>query len=202
VLVVEQARMKEVSELTNRLLVAEKNARVAKEAVAVRLERQKNFMANALHEIRNPLNCIVLNIEFIFSNLFGELTKGVKEEFRSIEKSAKHQQLVLESMLTLDKLLHGTGGSAMLPKEDFKPVKLCTEIVAMNKRSAKEGVTLLVEAKEVDDFYYVGAPTQLSLALLNLVSNACKFTAKGSITLGLERIGDTKETTTIRFTGG
>ncbi|GMH82238.1 hypothetical protein TL16_g09191 [Triparma laevis f. inornata] len=193
---IEQARAKENSELTAKLLATEKTGREEKGLLAARLEREKIFIASALHEIRNPLNCIMLGIEYIFTALFKELTPGLMEEFRSIEKCASHQQLVLESILSLDKLLNG---SQKLHIQDFKPAKVCSEVLVMTQRSVKTGVVIKFEELNVLDEYVMGAPTQLKLMLLNLVTNASKFTVEGTINIILEKVSETEIDATYRF---
>jgi len=193
---IEQARAEKTSEMTAQLLAAEKTMREEKEILAKRLEREKIFIASALHEIRNPLNCIMLGIEYIFTALFKELTPGLMEEFRSIEKCASHQHLVLESILSLDKLLNG---SQQLRIHDFKPAMVCSEVLAMTQRSVNTGVEIKVEKVNVLDEYVMGAPTQLKLMLLNLVTNACKFTIKGTINIVLKKESESNMDATFRF---
>ena len=102
----------------------------------------------------------------------------------------------MESILSLDKLLNG---SQQLRIHDFKPAMVCSEVLAMTQRSLNTGVEINVEKVNVLDEYVLGAPTQLKLMLLNLVTNACKFTIKGTINIILEKVSESNMDATYRF---
>ena len=161
----------------------------------------------ALHEVRNPLNGIVLTLEYIDDSLSDQIGgEELREELRTIRTCAGHQTLLLKSIMDLDKIV---AGQKELPREDFNPAKICRDALAMNKHAAKPGVTASVTVAPEADKVFAGAPTQLNLVLVNLVSNALKFTTEGKVVLSVavEDAGggeeglseETAKTTTLRF---
>ena len=176
-----------------------------KDFVARELEmsqRGKDFLASALHEIRNPLNGIVLALKYIFCELELSLVKvpDVKEEICTIDSCANHLQTLLHSILSLDKMLNGT---LPVPKEMFKPAQLMYEIERMNKHAAEEGIQVAFEGSGREDdeacTTLEGAPTQLKLVLLNLVGNAIKFTHRGKIRLSWKKEEETEKDMVVKF---
>ena len=132
----------------------------------------------------------------------------MKKEFEVIRTCAGHQTLLLKSIMDLDKIMVGNKN---LPREDFNPVQLCRDAVAMTAHAARDGVAVLVdempwatdaaEGKDtsfsvrvagVANASFVGAPTQLNLVLVNLLSNAVKFTTEGRVVLCAVVVGGGK----------
>ena len=135
-------------------------------------------------EVRNPLNGIVLTLEYITTSLSHELSAAMRKEIETIKTCAGHQTLLLKSIMDLDKIM---AGNKNLPREEFNPVQLCRDAVAMTVHAAKEGVAVVVDetswANGAADSCFMGAPTQLNLVLINLLSNAAKFTTVGRVVL-------------------
>jgi len=80
----------------------------------------------------------------------------------------------------------------------FFPAKLCSEVMNMTRHSPKTGVNYKADFPEAE-VALLGAPTQLNLMLLNLVSNATKFTTEGSIVLGATVLEESEKEVTIKF---
>ena len=148
-------------------------------------------------EVRNPLNGIVLTLEYIAESLWDGLSTAMRKEIETIKTCAGHQTLLLRSIMDLDKIMTGNKN---LPMEDFNPVQLCRDVVAMTVHGVREGVVVLMGGANDDmesddmessfrvradaaDSSFVGAPTQLNLVLINLLSNAAKFTTEGKVVL-------------------
>ena len=172
------------------LLASELQVETEKSAKDGLLREKASFMA-ALHEVRNPLNGIVLTLEYIDDSLApqigGPASKELKEELQTIKTCAGHQTLLLKSIMDLDKIM---AGNKELPTEDFNPATVCGEVLAMNKHAAKPGVRISLNAAPEADFEFVGAPTQLNLVLVNLMSNALKFTTEGKVELSVAVVED------------
>ncbi|GMH96149.1 hypothetical protein TrST_g2747 [Triparma strigata] len=177
------------------LFEIEKNAAAYQKQL---VENEKNFIARALHEIRNPLNGIGLSLEHIFVSLTPKLDEEVEIELRTIESCCSHLSVLLKSVLSLDKLLNG---ALALPEEAFNPGVILGEVEKMNKHAAGAGVRVChVGAGEKEfEFAVEGAPTQLSLVMINLVNNAAKFTEKGEITFGCNIIEESDEFVVLKF---
>jgi signal transduction histidine kinase/CheY-like chemotaxis protein len=198
-------RDQEIARLEREKIQSEKEAAalmaIEKHATAYQkqlVENEKNFIASALHEIRNPLNGIGLSLEHIFVSLAPKLDEEVETELRTIESCCSHLSVLLKSVLSLDKLLNG---ALALPEEAFNPAVIMKNLMKMNKHVAGAGVRLChVDASEKElDLTVEGAPTQLSLVMLNLINNAAKFTERGEIAFGCSKVEESGNFVGIKF---
>jgi len=191
------------AKLYTRSLEAEREVERQREAAlkmevlhkSVLLKQETDFTATALHEIRNPLNGIVQIVEYLMGPLKNELTPNVATELRSIVQCSDHLLLFLKNVLSLDKILSGT---MALPCKAFNPAELCQAVKTMSKHSVQQGVTIEAVCEEAE-VVLCGAPLQLNLMLLNLMSNAAKNTAQGRIVLGATVVRETGNVVDIKF---
>ena len=146
---------------------------------------------------RNPLSCISQTAEYILGPLRSVLPADILTEMLSISACLSHLQMLLKNVLSLDKLLNG---SFTLPKEAFNPSHVLGAVVAMAKHSTQnDSVQLKLEVcPKVSSLMVEGAPMQLSLILLNLVSNATKFTTKGQVLLRADVVGEQEDDVQIK----
>ena len=176
------------AELEQQLLRASELQTETEKIAKLGLQREKSSFMAALHEVRNPLNGIVLTLEHIDDSLSAQIGgEELREELLTIKTCAGHQTLLLKSIMDLDKIM---AGNKELPSEDFNPAKICSQAIAMNKHAAKPGVSISLNASPQADFDFVGAPTQLNLVLVNLMSNALKFTKEGVVELSVAVLED------------
>jgi len=151
------------------------------------VQQEKNLMAFMFHEIRNPLHAIVLCTEYLLETFASNLIPPVQEELQSIASSSSHLQALLTTFLNLDKLMNS---KMPLPQEEFTPRAIVDAIATMTRHTVKDGVVLKYEVDDkVKDEVLVGAPIQLRLMLLNLLTNSFRFTHKGSVTLTIDELG-------------
>lgn len=151
------------------------------------LERAKSaekakdeFLANMSHEIRTPLNAII--------GMAGlALRSGLNEKQRDyVEKmhdSGEHLLGVINDILDLSKI---TAGKMSLEVENFAlPAQLSRVISVLGTRAAEKGLRL--ESNIADDVpvFVKGDMLRLNQILMNLVSNAVKFSTSGSIVINV-----------------
>lgn len=142
-----------------------------------------SFLANMSHEIRTPINAILG-----FSKLLmGTDDRGKQTKYcEVIENNTRLLQQLIDDVLDLAKMESGT------LKYQYEEVDLNELISSIDStvRMRVQPQTVLNHVLGMADFHIVTDRDRLSQVLINLLTNACKFTPKGSITFGYEEQDD------------
>jgi signal transduction histidine kinase/CheY-like chemotaxis protein/HAMP domain-containing protein len=165
-----------VAERTNALSVAVRQAQAANRA-------KSTFLANMSHELRTPLNSVIG-----FSRLMADSKNMLPEEKRNlaiIHRSGQHLLTLINDILELSKI---EAGRAMLQTEVVNLHDMLQEVMDMvSMRAVQTGVELVLDSAGIPASARVDG-TKLRQVLLNLMSNAVKFTAQGKVTLKVRGI--------------
>jgi signal transduction histidine kinase len=159
--------------------------RVAVEAAAQADQAKSQFLATMSHELRTPLNAILGYSELLQEEAADTGQDGLLPDLRKIHVSAKHLLALINDILDLSKI--EAGKMELLP-ETFDLAAAVREAAALVQPLAeKNGNVLAVECAA--DLGAVHADvTRVRQCLYNLLSNACKFTQQGTVTLRAERL--------------
>ncbi|QJE74512.1 photoactive yellow protein [Aerophototrophica crusticola] len=137
---------------------------------------KSRFLANMSHELRTPLNAILGFSEVLEAGLFGPLTPKQREYIGDIHASGRHLLAMVTDMLDLARI---EAGRLELRPEPVDLAVLVEESVALARpRAEVEGVELLTSLP-VPLPPLSADPVRLKQVLLNLVTNAVKFTPRG-----------------------
>jgi signal transduction histidine kinase/CheY-like chemotaxis protein/HPt (histidine-containing phosphotransfer) domain-containing protein len=141
---------------------------------------KSQFLAIMSHEIRTSLNAIMGVAELLAGSPLNGPQKQYVEILRSEEE---HLRRLINDILDFSKL---EAGRIQLEEADFQLRDLVRGLEeAMRSRAQEKGLTLVAEvAPELPDWWR-GDPYRLRQILLNLLSNALKFTNKGQVSLGI-----------------
>ena len=185
--------MEQLHQRTNELSVAKQSAEEAKEtaeeakktaeeakAVADKANHAKSsFLANMSHELRTPLNAILG-----FTQVLGRertLTGYQREKLSIINRSGEHLLSLINDVLDMSKI---ESGRIELNSSSFDLHYMLETLEDMLQLKAKaQGIALIVERDEELPRYVYSDERKLRQILLNLLSNALKFTKEGSVTL-------------------
>ncbi|MCX7609761.1 MAG: response regulator, partial [Anaerolineales bacterium] len=176
--------------LADQIAVAIDNARsyeLAQQAIKEmrELDRLKSqFLANMSHELRTPLNSIIGFSRVILKGIDGPITELQQQDLTAIYNSGQHLLRLINDILDLSKIEAGKMELAI--DEHVNLNELIESIIPTTRGLIKDKPITLVQ-KIAPNLPTVRAdPTRIRQVLLNLLSNAAKFTEQGSITIEAE----------------
>ena len=181
-------RATEIAE--NAKIKAESATQIAENAV----KAKQQFLSNMSHEIRTPMNAI---IGFTKVLLKTELTAKQKEYLSAIKLSGNALIVLINDILDLAKV---DSGKMIFEQTPFKMAMSISAMLHLFEPKIQEKNLVLI--KEYDPNIpevLVGDPVRLHQIILNLVSNAVKFTSQGKITVNVHLLEEDNEKATIQF---
>src|SRR5574344_311635 len=144
------------------------------------------FIQNMSHEIRTPLNAII-GFTDLLNESDNELDKSEKEQFRGlIHDNGNLLTTLINDILDLSKLESGTYDMHIT---SLSASTLCNNAMASVQNRVKEGVKLFFDDPGYE-IIFNSDPQRALQILTNLLTNACKCTDAGSITLSYKKIDD------------
>jgi GAF domain-containing protein len=153
-------------------------------------ENKSQFVSSVSHELRTPLNAIIGLTEMMVKNAARFGTEKAQEPLQRVNRAGTHLLGLINQVLDLSKIEAG--------KLEFNPqtvqlAPLINEVIGTAGQLAEQNKNRLV----VDAQENLGAltvdPMRLRQILLNLLSNACKFTKEGEVTLRARRVANGRD---------
>jgi signal transduction histidine kinase/CheY-like chemotaxis protein len=150
----------------------------AKKAAEEAGRAKARFLSNMSHEIRTPLNGIIgltriMQDEEVLPSQIGHL--------KTLQDLSEHTVQLINNILDFAKI---EAGKASLDNKRFNLKELIGKIHAIFLATAKlKGIRFNIETEGITDIYLKGDEVRLSQVLINLLSNAFKFTEQGHVTL-------------------
>ena len=150
-------------------------------------QHKSQFVASMSHELRTPLNAIIGLTEMMVTNAPRFGTEKAAEPLRRVHRAGTHLLGLINQVLDLSKI---EAGKLELNPESVNLAPLIDEVVGTARQLAEQNKNrLVVETQEKLGALTVD-PMRLRQILLNLLSNACKFTTQGEVRLKVRKVVD------------
>jgi signal transduction histidine kinase len=139
-------------------------------------QHKSEFLANMSHELRTPLNAIIGFSEVLTERMFGELNDKQEEYLKDIYASGQHLLSLINDILDLSKI--EAGRMELEPAEFDLPSAIENALILVRERAGRRGIAL---GRSIDERVGVihADERKVKQVLLNLLSNALKFTPEG-----------------------
>jgi signal transduction histidine kinase len=148
-------------------------------------EHKSQFVSSVSHELRTPLNAIIGLTEMMVTNAARFGTEKAQEPLQRVHRAGTHLLGLINQVLDLSKI---EAGKLELNPQTVQLAPLIDEVAGTARQLAQQNRNrLVVEAQENLGTLTVD-PMRLRQILLNLLSNACKFTKEGEVTLRGRRV--------------
>jgi signal transduction histidine kinase len=177
-------------------VLAIQNARLFREIedksrqLQVASEHKSQFVASMSHELRTPLNAIIGLTEMMVTNAARFGTEKAQEPLQRVNRAGSHLLGLINQVLDLSKI---EAGKLELNPQTVQLAPLIKEVIGTARQLAEQNKNRLVVEAPADLGAITVDPMRLRQILLNLLSNACKFTKEGQVTLKGRKVADGRE---------
>jgi signal transduction histidine kinase/ActR/RegA family two-component response regulator len=171
----------ESQQLNQQLALSQNKAEKATKAKSM-------FLANMSHEIRTPMNGVVGMLSLLSNT---SLTDEQREYISLVNSSSESLLTLINSILDYSKI---ESGKLEIENIHFNITDVINEVIVMMGALAEnKSLVLTIKSISLSQKTVIGDPTRLKQILINLISNAIKFTQKGSIELDVRLVEVNKE---------
>ena len=171
---------------------------LARDAAEEANRTKSSFLANMSHELRTPLNAIIGYSELLQEDANDKGDHEPVEDLKKIESAGRHLLGLINNILDLSKI---EAGKMDVFIEDFDVRGLVDEVASIIKPLADKNGNALELVCPANIGSFRSDQTKVKQALLNLLSNASKFTSKGTLTLAVLREEGSKVSFRVSDTG-
>jgi len=146
------------------------------------IEEEKAFFSVAVHELRTPLTAISMASNLLVSKYNSLTPKKIKEKLNKIEQTSKHALELVNDFLNISRIAQGR---LEINKETLDIVSLTEEVIKELSDLVQERKLYIKHNKIIDasNRKILGDKTKTKEVLINLISNAIKYTVQGGVTI-------------------
>jgi signal transduction histidine kinase len=150
-------------------------------------ENKSQFVSSMSHELRTSLNAIIGLTEMMVTNAARFGTEKAQEPLQRVNRAGTHLLGLINQVLDLSKI---EAGKLELNPQTVNLAPLIDEVVGTARQLAEQNKNRLIVEAQGNCGSMIVDPMRLRQILLNLLSNACKFTKEGDVKLQARRLAD------------
>jgi signal transduction histidine kinase len=150
-------------------------------------EHKSQFLASMSHELRTPLNAIIGLTEMMVKNAARFGTEKAQEPLQRVNRAGTHLLGLINQVLDLSKI---EAGKLELNPQTVQLTPLINDVISTAGQLAEQNKNRLVVDAQEDLGALTVDPMRLRQILLNLLSNACKFTNAGEVKLAARKVSN------------
>jgi len=153
-------------------------------------ENKSQFVSSMSHELRTPLNAIIGLTEMMVKNAARFGTEKAQEPLQRVNRAGTHLLGLINQVLDLSKI---EAGKLELNPQTVQLAPLMNEVIGTAGQLAEQNKNRIVVDAEENLGALTVDPMRLRQILLNLLSNACKFTKEGEVRLRARRVANGRD---------
>lgn len=182
-----------LSSLADQIAVAVQNAGLFTNLQAARADAEQasvvksQFLASMSHELRTPLNAVLNFTQFVSSGMLGKVNAEQVEMLDKVVASGQHLLSLINDVLDISKI--ESGALKLFVETNIDMATEVETVLATAKGMLAEKPVELLSDIELDLPVVIGDKRRIRQIMLNLVSNACKFTDEGEVRISLKQEG-------------
>lgn len=185
------------AELEKRVLDRTRELSVAKDAAESADRLKSTFLATMSHELRTPLNSIIGFTGILLQGLAGPLNAEQNKQLRMVQTSARHLLALITDVLDISKI---EAGQLVLSVGSFDiRASIATCLQTLRPQAENKGLVLRSEITDGTETVR-GDKRRVEQILINLTSNAIKFTDRGEVVVQVV-VGEGHITVSVKDTG-
>jgi adenylate cyclase len=150
-------------------------------------ENKSQFVSSMSHELRTPLNAIIGLTEMMVKNAARFGTEKAQEPLQRVNRAGTHLLRLINQVLDLSKI---EAGKLELNPQTVELASLINDVISTAGQLAEQNKNRLVVEAQENLGVLRADPMRLRQILLNLLSNACKFTKAGEIKLAARKVSN------------
>ena len=162
--------------------IQEKNRQLAEAS-----QHKSQFISSVSHELRTPLNAIIGLTEMMVTNAARFGTEKAQEPLKRVNRAGTHLLGLINQVLDLSKI---EAGKLELNPQTVQLAPLIDEVIGTARQLAEQNKNRLLNEVQDNLGTLTVDPMRLRQVLLNLLSNACKFTKEGEVVLRVRRVSN------------
>jgi len=165
--------------------LAMQNARLFQQ-LELASQHKSTFLANMSHELRTPLNAIIGYSEMLQEDATDQGAEGLVPDLNKVNAAGKHLMELINSVLDLSKI---EAGKMDFDIQEFSVPRMIEDISAIIQPLAAKNSNRFDVLCDTTVSTMRADQTKVRQVLFNLLSNACKFTRDGTVSLAVQRDG-------------